>query len=831
MQNLLSTVEPAYLIAGAVFLFLALGFLGASLWLWTIYAAAVLWIFQAPTWLWIAFAVIAVVFNIPPIRRILVTSVVFKLMKVLNFIPKISETERVALEAGDVWIEGELFSGKPDLTKMMDQPYPDLTVEERAFMDGPVEKLCQIVNDWDVWQKRDLPEKAWDFIKKEKFWGMVIPKEYGGLGFSGLGHSAVLAKLGTRSIPTCITVMVPNSLGPGELLVHYGTKAQKDHYLPRLARGEEIPCFALTEPTAGSDAASISSNGTVFKGDDGKLYLRLNWNKRYITLAAVSTLMGIAFRLRDPENHLGQGEDVGITCALVPTNTPGVVVNRRHDPMGVPFFNSPTQGKDVVVPIDAIIGGTEWAGRGWKMLMESLAAGRGISLPAQATGGAKFLTRVVSAHAAMRKQFGMSIGRFEGIADPLAQIVGFTYLMEAARKYTAGAIDQGSKPPVITAMAKYNFTELSRIIINHAMDILGGAGISRGPRNLLANAYAATPISITVEGANILTRTLIIFGQGAMRAHPYAFKEVAAVEANDLKGFDAAFWAHLGLVFRNKIRSILLFVSRGYLASPYKGGVTRRYYQKLSWASATFAFMADLAMATLGGQLKAKGKITGRFADILSWMYLATATLRRFEAEGRRKEDEPLLHWSMQYSFAQIQKAFDGLFGSMRMPLIGLFFRGPLRWMWAANPIGRMPKDELDMKLSQAIQSDLEFRDRLTDDVFMPQDSNEALARLEKAFRLSLASDDVARKVRRARKKGILQKKPAAQLYKDALEKGVITQAEFNSLAEAEVAVSDAIQVDSFDLQEYIEYRSDEASPSRAGSGGIGASATSQHTA
>ncbi len=540
---------------------LIVGYVGSPLIVWTILGAVLLIGFGAPTAVLIAFAVIAVIFNVKPLRRVLVSSGLMKIMAPI--MPQISETEKVALDAGVTWVEKDLFSGKPDMNKILSEPYPQLTAEEKAFMDGPVEELCKKIDHWNVWRTRELEQGVWEHIKREKFLGMIIPKEYGGLGFSALAHSEVIMKVASRSISTTITIMVPNSLGPGELLIHYGTEEQKKYYLPRLARGEEIPCFGLTEPTAGSDAGSITSSGVVFKGDDGKLYVRLNWNKRWITLAAISTVVGLAFRLRDPENLLGKGEDVGITCALIPAKTAGVVLGKRHDPLGVPFYNCPTQGHDVVVPIDAIVGGADGAGKGWTMLMECLAAGRGISLPAQSVGGAKLATRVTSAHGVVRQQFGVSIGKFEGVEEPLARIFGFTYGLEAMRKFTLGAIDKGIKPGVITAMAKYYSTELGRTLINDAMDVMGGSGISMGPRNALAEIYIATPIGITVEGANIMTRTLIIFGQGALRAHPYAYKEVDSIARKDLPAFDNAFWGHIGHIVRNSCRSFLMSLTRG----------------------------------------------------------------------------------------------------------------------------------------------------------------------------------------------------------------------------------------------------------------------------
>ena len=801
--HFLAGISTAAAVIGVIVLVLALGYAGAPLWLWTAATAVALYGFGAPAWLWIVFGVLAVLFNVTAIRRGLLSASIMKLMKALNFLPAISETERTAIEAGTVWVEGELFSGKPDFKRIVNEPYPELTEEEQAFLDGPVEELCRLTNDWDVWQHRGLTPEVWQYIKDQRFFGMIIPKQYGGLGFSALLNSAVVQKLSTRSGPLATTVMVPNSLGPAELLIHYGTQEQRDHYLPRLATGEDIPCFALTEPGAGSDAGAIASNGVVFKGEDGKLYLRLNWRKRYITLGAIATVIGLAFKLRDPDNLLGKGTNPGITCALIPSDTPGVKQGLRHDPLGVPFWNCPLEGHDVVVPIDAIIGGVEGAGNGWRMLMESLAAGRGISLPASAAGGSKHVFRVASAHATVRRQFGLSIGKFEGIEEPLSRIGGWTYLLEAARVYTCGALDQGGKPAVVTAMAKYNFTELGRKIINDGMDILGGNAISRGPRNLLAHGYFNQPIAITVEGANILTRTLMIFGQGAIRSHPYAYREIKALGEGDLKAFDAALWKHIGHVGRNKIRALLLSLTRGYLGGSPIGGPAARYVRKLNWASASFAFFADVAMGTLGGDLKRKEKITGRFADIFSWMYLASAVIRRFEAEGRRKEDLPFFHWSMQYAMKQIQDAFDGLFANLEAPGLTWLIRGPIAWWSRLNPIGTGPSDRLGHKVAQLMQTPGEQRERLARGGYVPADPNEALGRLERAFRLTYEAHEVERKLRDAVRAKKLEKASPAKLVAQALEKGIIDAKEAELLREAEAAREDAIQVDAFTLEEY----------------------------
>jgi acyl-CoA dehydrogenase len=811
-----------WIVAALVF-FLGLGFFGAPLWLWTAGIAGVFWQLGVSNPVWIAFGVVAAIFNIFPIRQLLISSPIMALINKLGIFPVISETEMTALKAGGVWVEGELFSGKPNFKTLLTQNYPKLTAEERAFLDGPCDEVCKMCDDYKIWNDKDLTPEIWEFLKKKGFLGMIIPKEFGGLGFSAFAHSEVVMKLATRSVPLSITVMVPNSLGPAELLVHYGTAEQKKYYLPRLASGEDVPCFALTEPNAGSDAGAIQSNGVVFKGTDGKLYLRLNWNKRWITLAAVSTVIGLAFRLYDPENLLGKGKkDLGITCALIPHKTPGVVANRRHDPLGVPFFNCPTQGIDVVVPVDAIIGGANEAGHGWHMLMESLAAGRGISLPAQATAGGKYIARVAGAHAMVRRQFGTSIGNFEGITEPLARIGGYTYLLDAARVYTLGGLDAGIKPPVVTAILKYYFTELQRKIVNDGMDIVGGQAISQGPRNLLAHAYHSIPISITVEGANILTRTLIIFGQGALRAHPYAYKEVDSAGRGDTKGFDRAFWGHMGHVLRNGVRTVLLGLTRGWLVLPAKWGVTAKYYRRLAWTSATFAFMADFSMGTLGGKLKTKGKTTGRYADILGHMYIATACLKRFEMEGRRKEDVPYLRWALDHCFAQIQIAFDGIFASIEVPVLGWFFRNPVRWITSMNAIGRVPSDQLDIAVAHLIQQPGEQRDRMTAGIFLPKEEHEQLARLEVALKLSVESDAINRKVRSAVKKKQLPKQPPQELFKSALEKKIITQQEYDVLARAETQRNQVIQVDDFDLKEYKEGL--HSSPTSSGSGGLAGS-------
>ncbi len=801
-----ATLPTLGVVAGVLLVLVVLGYTGAPLWAWALAGAVGLYGGGAPLWVWIPYGALVAVFNVGPIRR-QVSAGLMRMMEALQFLPTISETEQTAIDAGTVWMEGELFSGKPDFEKTLDQLYPELSDEEQAFLDGPCEEVCAMVDDWQVHQRGDLSAETWDYLKAKGFFGLIIPEEYGGKGFSVAARSAMVQKLGGHSVPLSITVMVPNSLGPGELLLHYGTDEQQDHYLPRLARGEILPSFALTEPNAGSDAGAMESTGEVFEDEDGELKLRLNWEKRYISLAAISGVLGLAFKLHDPENHLGKGEDLGITCALVPTDTPGVKLGRRHDPLGVAFFNCPTEGEDVVLPTDAIIGGKEGAGEGWAMLMDALSAGRGIMLPAQAVGGGKFVTRTAGAHAAVREQFGLSIGKFEGIEEPLARIAGYTYIMDAARLYTNGAVDQGEKPGVVSAIMKYNTTELQRDLVNDGMDVLAGNGISRGPNNLMGLAYQAQPISITVEGANILTRTMMIFGQGAIRCHPYALDEIEALMDGDTKKFDDAFWSHIGHVVRNGFRAFGLSLTRGRLASSPVRGPAAPYYRKMAWASASFAFLADLAMGSLGGMLKRKEKITGRFADILSWMYLGTAVLTRFEKEGRPEEQEAFLRWSMQYAFAQMQEAFDGLFENLKVPGLTWLLRGVVAPWSRLNTIGEMPGDDLGGTLARAIQEKEGAREWLTEDLYVPDDPDQPLGELEHAFRLGRDAYHVGQKIKEAIRAGDLPKRRPHQLLEEAVERGVISEEDRDLVRRADAARERYIQVDTFDLEEYRQSR------------------------
>jgi acyl-CoA dehydrogenase len=723
--------------------------------------------------------------------------------KARDLVPRMSATEREALEAGTVWVEGELFSGRPDFARILREPYPQLTPEEQAFLDGPVEEVCRMVNEWELNQAREFPPEVLPFLRKHGFFGLVIPKEYGGRAFSALGCSAVFGKLTSRSLALSSLVLIPNSVGPAELIAAYGTKDQKDGYLPRLASGEDIPCFALTEPHAGSDAAAMRSRGVVFAGTDGRLYLRLDFQKRYITLAPMATLIGLAVKVQDPRNLLGKGEDVGITCVLVPASAKGVEIGRRHDPMGVFFPNGPIDGRDVVVPVDEIIGGPAWAGRGWQMLMEALSGGRGVSLPGQSAAGVRMAARGVGAYAVVRQQFGMPIGRFEGIEEPLARIAGTSYLLDAVRVFTCGAVDSGKKPSVVSAIAKYHATEALRRVLNDAMDVFGGAGICVGPRNLLARGYTSAPVGITVEGANILTRTLIIYGQGAIRCHPHAQQEMAALARGDGDAFVGAVVRHLVFLLRNLVRSALLGLTRGWLAMPPVSGPTARYYRRLAWASATFATLSDLAMITQGSRLKQRGKLTGRFADALSWMYLALATLRRYEAEGRRPEDLPLVEWAVGHSLAQVQAAFEGIRGNFEAPVLGWLLRGPVALFSRLNPVGTPPSDRLGARVARLLTTPGPVRERLGEGLYIPTDPQEAVGRLERAFRLVSEAAPVIDKIRQATRAGRLPKGAPEALTSAAREAGIIEASEAALVCEAVAAREDSIQVDSFSLAEY----------------------------
>jgi acyl-CoA dehydrogenase len=742
------------------------------------------------------FALVAVITGLTAVRRQLLTARVLPL--VAPILPRMSDTERVAIEAGTVGWEAEFFTGQPYWRRLLNFQPRELSTKEQAFLDGPCEKVCAMLTDWEVNQNGDLSKEVWEFVKRQGFMGMIIPEEFGGLGFSAAAHSAVVRKLSSRSVALAVSVMVPNSLGPAELLLHYGTEEQKKHYLPRLARGEDIPCFALTEPHAGSDAGSMRSTGVVCEGTfKGKkvLGMRLDWDKRYITLAPVATVIGLAFRLHDPDKLLGDREDLGITCALIPADLAGVEIGERHDPLGIAFMNGPTRGKGVFVPLDFIIGGKDMAGRGWMMLMQSLAAGRGISLPSMASGAAMLATRTVGAYAAVRQQFGLEIGRFEGIEKPLARIAGLTYLVDATRRLTAGAVDAGEKPSVASAIAKCYLTEAMRQTTNDAMDIVGGAGICLGPRNILGGGYAALPIGITVEGANILTRSMIIFGQGAIRCHPFVQDEMRGAFEKDLARFDRAFFGHVGFVLQNVARTFWLGLTNGFFASVPVSGPAARYYRRSTRLSAAFALSADLAMGTLGGALKRKEALTGRLADIHAWLYLSSAALKRFHDEGSKERDLPFLRWACEHAHHEAERAFFDFFHNLPLR--------PAAWClrWLAFPLGRSspgPGDALVHRVARGLIEGEGLRDRLTRGIYLPPHDELGLGQLEAAFELTLKAQGLHKRMQAAVKEKKLEKRPSETLLERAVAANVLTEAERTLIEEAERARALAIAVDSF---------------------------------
>jgi acyl-CoA dehydrogenase len=801
-----TTREDAMSLLLVVLIGWLLAYFRAGLWVWTAAAFALLWCAVPPggtvfgQLVWLLAVSTALIVNLPPLRRPLVSRPLLRLFK--KMLPPLSETEREALEAGTVGWDGELFSGNPDWHKLLATPAPRFTPAEQAFLDGPVEELCRMLDDWRIVElDRDLPPEVWQYLKEKRFFGMIIPPEYGGLGFSVLAHSAVIMKLASRSVTAAVTAMVPNSLGPAELLLHYGTQAQKDHYLPRLARGEEIPCFALTGPEAGSDAAAIPDRGIVCRGTFGGREItgiRLNWEKRYITLGPVATLIGLAFKLSDPEKLLGDREEIGITLALIPADIPGITIGNRHVPLDIPFQNGPNWGRDVFIPLDWIIGGPERAGQGWRMLMECLGVGRSISLPALSTGAAKLACRAAGAYARIRRQFKLPIGQLEGVEEPLARMAGITYQMEAARVMTCAAVDRGEKPSVLSAIVKQSLTERMRQVVNDAMDVQGGSAISLGPRNLLGRVYQSIPIGITVEGANILTRSMIIFGQGAVRCHPYVLREIRAVAdpdpARGLIDFDRAFFGHAGFTVSTAARALWLGLSGGRLL-PVPGGPCRRQLQTASRLSAAFVLAADTAMIIIGSGLKRKEKLSGRLADILSSLYLVSSAIKQFEDHGRPADELPLLEWACADSFRNIAGAFEGLLAN--------FPNRPVAWLLrlASFPLGIPafgPDDRLGHRVAKLLLAPSEVRDRLTDGIYTPSDPNEPLGRLDGALARVIAAEPVEKKVRDAVKAGRIAAANDDRMLQAALQAGVITAEEADIIAASQAARREVIRVDDF---------------------------------
>lgn len=751
--------------------------------------------------LWLLYAVVFVPLNIKPLRRVLISRFIYRAMA--KAMPTISQTEQEALDAGDVWWEAELFSGKPDFDMVRRLPPPTLTEEEQAFLDGPVEQLCEMLDDWQIThQDFDLSPEIWQFIRDNRFFAMIIPKQYGGLGFSNLAHSEVVMKIGSRSGSAAVTVMVPNSLGPGKLLMTYGTQQQKDYYLPRLADGTEIPCFGLTGPHAGSDAGAMPDSGVVcyghFDGEDNVLGVRLNWEKRYITLAPVATLLGIAFKLYDPDHLLGGEEDRGITLALVKRETEGVEIGHRHFPANQAFMNGPIRGHDVFIPMDWIIGGVDCVGKGWSMLMECLSDGRAISLPALGTAASKMASRFTGAYARIRRQFHLPIGYFEGIEEPLAEIAAQTYAIEASRRLVLSSLDSGAVPSVISGIVKQQIMERMRVVVNHAMDIHGGHAICMGPHNFLARGYQLIPVGITVEGANILTRSLIIFGQGAMRSHPFLLREVEAVHNEDKKqgliDFDNALFAHIGFVISNVVRTFWLGLTGARLIRHPGTGKAGYYYRQLIRMSAGFALLTDACLAILGGSLKRREKLSGRLADALSNMYVLTATLKYFEDNGCPEEEIPWLQWACDDALYNIQYAYKGVVKNLPVPLVGRLLNMLLFPL--TKPYQR-PDDRLGHRAARLLLQPSAALERLCSGIYSNQDPNDATGRILHALRLVLENSALEKRLREARKSGKLIADDAL-LADEALQKGVISPHEHQQLQQLHLAIMDAIKVDEF---------------------------------
>ena len=784
--------------------------MGAVLIAYTLFAGAALFGLFI---LWALFAGLALL-NVESLRRERISAPVLSILKTL--LPRLSETERAALEAGTIWWEGELFSGMPDWQQLASLPPPRLTEAEQAFLDGPTEELCGLVDEWKITHElRDLPEPVWQFIRDKGFFSLIIPEEYGGKGFSPLATSLVLAKLASHSGTASTTVGVPNSLGPAELLLHYGTDGQKRRWLPGLATGEEIPCFALTSLHAGSDATGLIDNGVVCRGEFGGeeiVGIRLNWDKRYITLAPVATVLGLAFKLYDPDHLIGDRDEYGITAALIPTNLPGVDIGRRHLPIGIPFQNGPTRGVDVFAPLDCIIGGPEMAGEGWRMLVELLSAGRGIVLPSNAVGAAMAAVYATGAYARIRRQFRLPIGEFHGVGEALARMTGYAYIMKAASRVTCTALNEGEKPAVPTAILKYHNTEMGRRIVNDAMDIHGGKGIMRGPTNYLASGYESVPISITVEGANILTRNLIIFGQGAIRCHPFVLKEMRAAASENpveqLEVFDRLIFSHVGYSLSNALRSFLLGLTHGRLSNTPATGPVGRYYQHINRFSAAFALASDASMFLVGGELKRREQLSARLGDILSYLYLASMVLKHHQDQGSPASDVPLVEWSCRTLMFKAQQQLDGLLRNL-----------PNRWAVALLrilifPRGKTyspPADSLDQEVARLVTRPTTVRDRLCDGIYAARISGSPLGQLQAAIELAEKVKPLEARLTDARRSGQIKDGPMSARIDEALARDIVSASEADELRAFDEAVTNLLMVDEFAAAELAPNPSNDA--------------------
>ncbi|MGH8151482.1 MAG: acyl-CoA dehydrogenase [Rhodanobacteraceae bacterium] len=792
---------------------LASAYFRIRLWQWTLATIATILAvgfgFAAHIPMWVMIGIFVIVFALPlnvvPLRRRLLSARLLAFFR--RVLPQLSETEQVALDAGTVGFEGELFSGKPDWSRLLSEPRPQLTAEEQAFLDGPCEKLCAMIDDWHITHEiADLPPEVWDFIKREGFFGMIIPKRYGGMEFSATAHSMVLQKLASVSATLSSLVAVPNSLGPAELLLHYGNEEQKNHYLPRLADGREVPCFALTGPYAGSDATSIPDYGIVCKRSvDGAetLGIRLTFDKRYITLAPVATLVGLAFRMYDPDHLLGAKDDLGITLALIPRDTEGLEIGRRHFPLNIPFQNGPLRGKDVFVPMDALIGGPHMAGHGWRMLVECLSVGRGISLPSSAAGFVRMIVAATGAYARIRKQFGLAVARFEGVEEALARIGGRSYAIAALSRASAAAVDRGEKPAVVSAIAKYHATEIGREVIKDAMDVHGGKGIQLGPSNYMGRCWEGAPITITVEGANIMTRSLMIFGQGAIRCHPWVLKEMHAAREPDhakaLADFDKALFGHLGFGISNAARALVLGLTFAKVGKAPGDAYTRRYYRKLNRYSAALALTADTAMGVLGGRLKFKEKLSARLGDVLSYLYICSAMLKRYEDEGRPEGERPLLAWAFHDSVWRMQMALDGVMRNFPVR--------PVAWLLHALvfPFGRRevePSDRLGRRVAAILTAPNSARDALVHGIYLTQTPNNPVGRMHALLPDVVAAEPVERKFLKAVKTGHFKSHDYPGRLAEAEAAGAISETERAMLEHLRRTTAEFINVDDFDPEE-----------------------------
>lgn len=729
---------------------------------------------------------------------------IMRFMRDNNVLPRISDTERQALEAGTVWIDGQIFSGNPDFAKMLAEPYNRHSAEEQAFLEGPTEDVCRMIDRYQIGITRKVPDAVLDAIKQQGFMGLLIPKQYGGKEFSTLAISSIMAKINPYCPTAGTFVVIPNSLGAAELLKHYGTDEQKNAYLPKLASGEYVPCFGLTELTAGSDAASIKAEGVVFRDEQGETKIRLNFRKRYITLAPAANLISLAFQMHDPDNLLGKGEYPGITVIMLHKGTPGLHNGDHHLPIGLSFYNGPIIGDNVIASPEQIIGGPDYAGQGWRMLMEQLAGGRAVSLPAGAIGGMKLIAAATGAYSVIRHQFGIPIGLMEGVQEKVARIAAFTYMFEGARVYSCSALDNGEQPPVISALLKSSSTEYAQKAIIDGMDVFSGSGVMQGPNNILGGGYSSAPVSITVEGANIMTRTLITFGQGATRCHPYALPLVKAVENNNAAEFRKNLLGWIWHTNCNFFRATVRGFTRGFSAGSPESGAVATYYRRLAWASSRYAFLADLALYLIGSKLKAKGSLGGRFADALTYQVLALSALRRFKAEGSRAEDLPLVAYSCEYALAKIQDAFEGIHANFDVPFIGWWLRGPATVLLRMNPLSGGPSDKLIPKVAGSLQSMNEQYKRLTDGIAPVDENGPGMGRLMKAFRLHTEVEPIKKKIAKAQRARELPRGMAYDLIDLALSSKVITQSEAAQLKEANAAAMAAIEVDVFKPEDYF---------------------------